>query len=61
MWALIICAGISWGGCGTFHQAEFPTQEACERALSTVRFDTPPGSTSGRSAFAYCRLGKITQ
>lgn len=59
IWSMVICAAISWGGCGVIHQTTFTTQEECERALGAVRFESPTQGNNGRSAFAYCRPGRL--
>lgn len=58
IFTLYICAGISAMGCGVIKIATFQTQEQCERALQSIRFDTPPANI-GRSAFAYCHPGEM--
>lgn len=54
MWVLIICAGISWAGCGIISKAEYPSEDSCYRALESMRFDVHTESEKRRSAYAYC-------
>lgn len=54
-WFLVVCAGISWGGCGIFHQTEMPSKADCFEALASIRFDETATGDARRSAVAYCR------
>ena len=55
-WILIICAGISWAGCGNQMVTTYPSEESCYRALKAMRVvDQPIGeSEKKRSMYAYC-------
>lgn len=36
---LIICIGVSWGGCGASTRGIFPDEESCFRALREAKHD----------------------
>lgn len=57
MWKLVICAGITWAGCGTQNTGVFPTEDSCYRALAAIRVVDQPVAESDkkRSMFAYCK------
>ena len=57
IWVLVIHAGISAWGTGTFSSGEYLSEESCYRALSAMRFNDQPVAESRekKSAFAYCK------
>lgn len=54
IWALYVCAGISWGGCGVAHKIDMPSKDECFEALAAIRFDETAAGEDRRSAVAYC-------
>lgn len=54
IWHLIVCAGISWGGCGYVHSTPMPSEEACFKALAALRYDEDADGETRRSAVSYC-------
>ena len=55
-WILYICIGVSWAGCGSIRQHEFPTADTCFRALKEMRTGDQPVAESEkkRNTVAYC-------
>jgi hypothetical protein len=56
-YVLVICAGISWAGCGHVSVRPFRDEASCSRSLREMRID---GVVAGegekrRSMYAYCR------
>lgn len=61
MWQLVICAGITWAGCGTASYSLYPSEDSCYRALKALRIADQPVAESDkkRSMFAYCRPNEV--
>lgn len=55
MWLMIVCIGISWGGCALNDNVPYPDQASCEMALKTLVLSQPVNSEKSRSSAAYCR------
>lgn len=58
MFMLVICAGISWAGCGNASAARFPDEASCHRALQTMvvqQNGQAATNGNGRQMLAYCR------
>ena len=57
MWQLVICIGVSWGGCGSYQESTYPTEDSCYRALREMKTGDQPVSESGskRNTVAFCR------
>lgn len=47
-WTLAVCIGVTWAGCGSWVSDDYPTEEACQKALSTM---VKPGNDK---VVAYC-------
>jgi hypothetical protein len=57
-YVLIICAGISWAGCGSVSASTFPNEESCQRSLQTMvvqQNGQAVAGKNGRQMYAYCR------
>lgn len=59
-WILSICMGISAWGCGSVATPEYPSEEACYRALAAMKTGDQPVAESNtkRNTVAYCRPKK---
>lgn len=63
MWALVVCIGVSWAGCGSGGISLFPDEQSCYRALDhMVVSNSSPIMESGnrRDVVGYCRPEKAT-
>jgi hypothetical protein len=47
IWELFVCIGVTWAGCGSAVINEYPSEEACYRALNTMH--------KAEKTLAYCR------
>jgi hypothetical protein len=57
-YVLVICAGISWAGCGVSMTYAYPDEEACQRALQTMIIQQngqAVAGKNGRQMYAFCR------
>lgn len=54
IWQLVICGGLSWGGCGFVSVSDLPRDD-CFSALAVVRFDEHAVGDDSRSSLAFCR------
>lgn len=48
MWQLVICAGITWAGCGTASVSLYPSEDSCYRALKALRIADQPVAESDK-------------
>lgn len=55
-WILTLCIGVSWGGCGSWQEREFPDADSCYRSLKEMRTGDQPISESDkkRNTVAFC-------
>jgi uncharacterized protein YceK len=60
LWELFICAGITWGGCGSVTISDYSNEAACYRALAAMRVNDQSMAESDkrRSMYAFCRPKK---
>lgn len=56
-WVLVICLGVSWVGCGSLQEAEYPTEESFYRALEMMKTgdQVVAESNNKRNTVAYCK------
>ena len=58
VWVLVICTGVSWGGCGHRNTGIFPDAQSCYEALGHVKMEKSgslaTGKGTGDSAYAAC-------
>jgi len=63
MWELIICAAITWAGCGDVSTSKYPNEESCYRALKNILVVDQPiaESKNKRSMYAYCHPVEVKE